>query len=411
MRRSRIFLYAGVLALLIAAPLLTGAGATGALVNALIAALFALAFNLLVGQGGMMSFGHAAYFAFGTFATLHAMIAIEAGNFWFPTPLLPLIGGLCGLIVGAFAAYFATLRSGVYFAMVTLAVAELFHLLAPNLAGIFGGEVGISSFRMPFGPFNLGSDLQVYYLVLIWVAISAVLMFVYTRTPFGRLTLALRENEQRVAFMGYNVHRTKIVIFAISAMFSGIAGGLFAVSNESANYVLFGMNYSANVVLHTVIGGSGVFLGPALGAILMSLGGFFASDTTHIWLLYQGIAFVLVVMFLPQGIGGLIANLYERRKEGTLAMLVRPTLIAAGPALLMLFGALVVLEALGKSFSRDYAAKLATSGGIWPTIPLFGLDVSPASPLTWLVPAIIFAVGVYLFRRALRVFADLEDKA
>ncbi|MCA8934497.1 MAG: branched-chain amino acid ABC transporter permease, partial [Rhodospirillaceae bacterium] len=154
---------AAVLAVLAGLPPFLDLGLQNALVNVLIASLFALAFNLLVGQAGLLSFGHAAYFGVGAFATLHLMRVVEDG-LGFPTPLLPLAGALTGLVVGAIAGFFATMRSGVYFALVTLAIAELFHALAPRWQGLFGGEAGLSSMRMPWQGITFGSTLEVYYL-------------------------------------------------------------------------------------------------------------------------------------------------------------------------------------------------------------------------------------------------------
>ena len=129
----------------------------------LIAALFACAFNLLAGQGGMLSFGHAAYFGVGTFATIHAMNALGGAGL-LPTPLMPLAGGVAGLLFGLVAGWFATMRAGVYFSMITLALAELLHALAPHLKGVFGGEAGLSAMRMPAWGFTFGSDVEVYFL-------------------------------------------------------------------------------------------------------------------------------------------------------------------------------------------------------------------------------------------------------
>jgi len=167
-----------------------------------------------------------------------------------------------GLVVGLVAGYFATMRSGVYFALVTLAIAELVHSLAPHLVSVFGGEAGIASMRMPWLGFTFGPLIEVYYLTLAWVVVSVFLLWAYTRTPFGRLTLALHDNEQRVSFLGYNAHSSKMIIFAISAMFSGIAGGLQVISSETANYGLFGLKVSSDVVLHAYVGGVTLFFGP-----------------------------------------------------------------------------------------------------------------------------------------------------
>src|SRR5690606_17692549 len=132
-----------------------------------------------------------------------------------------------------------------------LAVAELLHVIAPSLEALFGGESGLSSMRMPWAGIGFGNPTEVYYLVLAWVLLGTAALYVYTRTPFGRLTVALRESERRVAFLGYDVHKTKLMVFVVSGLFSGVAGGLVAVTNESANYLLFSMGYSANVVLYS----------------------------------------------------------------------------------------------------------------------------------------------------------------
>ncbi|HEU6455014.1 MAG TPA: branched-chain amino acid ABC transporter permease, partial [Roseateles sp.] len=303
MRFSTSLLLGG-LALLAALPVLLSAGLLNAAVQMLIAALFASAYGLLAGRAGMLSFGHAAYFGAGAFATVHGMNALN-GSGLLPTPLLPLVGAGAGLALGVVAGWFATQRSGTAFAMITLAIAELLHALAPQLKGLFGGESGISSMRMPAWGLNFGTTTQVYYLTLAWVLVSLTLLHFHTRTPAGRLTLGLRENSHRLRFLGYDVHRLGVSAFAISGLVSGVAGALQVLANESANYVVFDAGVSAGVVLNSYIGGVGGFLGPALGAALMSFFGYAASDATQAWLLYQGVLFVLVMMFMPQGLVGL----------------------------------------------------------------------------------------------------------
>ena len=156
-------------------PLLSTTSFQHALVQAIIFAIFAASFNLASGAGGMLSFGHSAFLALGAFATLHVMRGAESGAFSVPTVLLPIVGGVIGLVVGLVVGYFATLRSGVYFSMLTLAFAELFHQLAPNLSFLFGGETGLSSMRMPSLGVSFATDLHVYYLVLAWGAICLAL--------------------------------------------------------------------------------------------------------------------------------------------------------------------------------------------------------------------------------------------
>ncbi|MCU1753998.1 branched-chain amino acid ABC transporter permease [Pseudomonas helleri] len=406
MKLTKILLLVLLLALVVV-PAVVPVSMVNAAIQMLIAALFACAFNLLCGQGGMLSFGHAAYFGVGSFATLHAMNALN-GHGLLPTPLLPLIGALGGFICGVCAGWFATKRAGVYFSMITLALAELLHSLAPHLSALFGGEAGISSMRSPAWGLDFGDATQVYYLTLVWVVMSIALLYAFTLTPMGRLTFALRENGHRLQFLGYNVHRLRVLVFALSAMFSGIAGGLQALNLESANYVLFDMHYSAEVVLNTYIGGVNVFLGPVLGAALMTFFGNAASDLTQSWLLYQGLLFVLVMMFMPSGLAGLVlAWSAQIRRNGWLAVIpaaVTALLTAALVSLAVVFA----IETLQRVFSQDYQA-LLIAGQPWPAISLFGRDWLPGSPLTWAMPVLLGLAGLLMLKLARRQWLRLLD--
>lgn len=396
----------GVL-LLAAMPLVLPPGLQNAAIQMLIAALFACAYNVLCGQAGMLSFGHAAYFGAGAFATVHAMNAF-GGTGLLPTPWLPLAGALAGLVVGAIAGWFATQRTGAYFAMITLAIAELLHALAPHLRGWFGGEAGISSMRMPALGLTFGSTAQVYYLVLAWVLASVALLYFFTRTPLGRLALGLRENTQRLAFLGYDVHHLGVLVFAVSTMFSGVAGALQAINNESANYVVFDAGASAAVVLNTYIGGTQVFLGPALGAALMTFFGYAVSDLTRSWLLYQGILFVVVMMFVPDGLAGLFVQAAAlRRRHGSAALL---PVLALGciTALLVAAGGVFLVELLQRMFSPDTPAP---AGAGWPPVAMFGRQWSPEAAGTWLLPAALLATGCIAGWRLRRRLAALRSGA
>ncbi|MBO1113282.1 branched-chain amino acid ABC transporter permease [Bordetella petrii] len=408
MRKTLITCLAGA-ALLAALPFLLSQGLLNAAIQMLIAALFASAYNLLCGQAGMLSFGHAAYFGVGAFATVHAMNAVGGAGL-LPTPLMPLAGALGGLVFGAIAGWFATQRSGTYFAMITLAIAELVHSLAPHLKGVFGGEAGISTMRMPAWGFDFGSTTQVYYLTLAWVLMAMALLYLYTRTPLGRLTLGLRENSHRLKFLGYNVHGLGTLVFAISAMFSGMAGGLQVLSNESANYVVFDPSLSAAAVLNTYIGGVQVFLGPAFGAALMTFFGYAISDLTRSWLLYQGILFVLVMMFLPTGLTGLIAITGRLRERHALGRLIPLFLMAAACAVLAGAGTVFTIELLQRLFSQEYRALMqAGAGGPWPAVALFDRSWQPGSPATWGVPLLLFGAAALLYWRCRQMLNALAD--
>ncbi|MDM9562046.1 MULTISPECIES: branched-chain amino acid ABC transporter permease [Bordetella] len=389
-------LVAGALAL----PYLLPAGQLVAAVQMLIAALFACAFNLLAGQAGMLSFGHAAYFGVGTFATIHAMNALGGAGL-LPTPLMPLVGGAAGLLFGLAAGWFATLRSGVYFAMITLALAELLHALAPHLKGLFGGEAGVSGMRMPAWGFTFGSTIEVYYLVLVWVVACLAALYGLTRTPLGRLALGLRENTQRLRYLGYRPHTLKTLVFALSAMFSGVAGGLQALNIEAANYVLFEVKLSTDAVLFAYIGGVNAFLGPVLGASVLTFLSHTLSDLTRSWLLYQGILFVLVMLFVPDGLVGLLQRGAHSLRERGLARWLPPFGVSLGAALLLTAATVFTVEMLQRMFARDYRAMLAmnpTAG--WPPIELFGREWAPVSPATWWLPLALLGAGLLAARWA-----------
>jgi branched-chain amino acid transport system permease protein len=397
--------------LLLLLPLVLSQSLLNAAIQMLIAALFACAFNLLCGQGGMLSFGHAAYFGVGAFATLHAMKAM-GGVGLLPTPLLPLAGAVAGLAFGMIAGWFATKRSGTYFAMITLALAELLHALAPHLKSLFGGESGVSAMRMPAWGMSFGNSTQLYYLTLIWVLASLGLLYLFTHTPVGRLTVGLRENSHRLRFLGYDVHRLSVLVFAVSAMFSGIAGGLQAVSNESANYVVFESHLSAVVVLNTYIGGVSVFLGPALGAALMTFFGYAVSDLSRSWLLYQGVLFVLVMMFLPTGLIGLISWWNNSKAQYGFVRLLPVAILWLFAVLLLTVSSVFLVELLQRMFSLDYRA-LASVNPVapWPAITLFARPWFPGVATTWLPPILIFFTGCWAVRLARGRWQALLDNA
>lgn len=397
--RSKAFLLLLAVAALAAAPAVLSPGLVNAAIQMLIAALFASAFSLLCGQAGMLSFGHSAYFGLGAFATIHAMNAFNGAGL-LPTPLMPLAGAFIGLVSGMAAGWFATKRTGVYFSMITLALAELLHALAPHLKEVFGGEAGISAMRMPAWGFTFGSNVEVYYLTLAWVLASLGLLYLFTLTPVGRLALGLRENAHRLRFLGYDIHLLSVLVFSVSAMFSGVAGALQALNIEAANYVVLDMHLSASVVLNSFIGGVKVFLGPAIGAALMSFFGYAASDLTRSWLLYQGVLFVLVMMFLPDG---LVGELMRRLRQGNLSF--SPARLAAGLVFMVALGVCVAgfvcaVELAQRFFSADYRSMAGT--GAWPPVPLFGREWLPFSLFTWAVPLGAMAAGLGLLTLAAR---------
>ncbi|MGU3575017.1 branched-chain amino acid ABC transporter permease [Brucellaceae bacterium C25G] len=382
---------AGVLLLFL--PLFSDLAMMNLMIKIMIAAIFALGFNLLWGQMGLPSFGHAAYYGVGTFATIYAMNAIEAGAL-FPTPLLPLVGALAGFIFGLFAGWFATIRSGVYFAMITVAIAELVSALSLKWEGLFGGEAGIRSMRSDWGPFNFQSTASVYWLTLVWMLVIVAVLYFLQRSPFGLIVRGIRERELRVSFLGYDTHKVKTLVFAISASVSGLAGGLLAISDESASMVLFQGAGSAFVVLNTVIGGAGVFLGPVLGAALTTSFAYFGERFSHFWMLYLGIAFVVTVMYAPQGLGGAIVQRVRAVQAGEKSIFGIHDLLGLVAFCLMLSGSIILIEITGTICSEQYRAQIAAAQGVWPLVDLMGYALNPKSPLPWMLGVAALASGI-----------------
>jgi branched-chain amino acid transport system permease protein len=291
---------------LVSAPYFTGSSGQGVMTRMLVAALFATGYNLLLGQAGLLSFGHAAFYGAGAIATMHAMIGIERGAFYIPLPLLPLVGALAGFVLALVAGFFATKRAGTYFALVTLAMAELIHVIAPMWQTVFGGEAGLTSMRMPSLGISFNDTSQVYMLTLCWTILGIGLLWYLSRTAFGQLALALKGNEQRLRFLGFDTYKSKVLIFAISGMIAGLAGSLLSISTESASYTLFSPEVSTQVVFYVFIGGSAFFFGPAIAAAVLVALPFQLSNYTHAWPLYQGLLFMVVMLTAPNGVGGLL---------------------------------------------------------------------------------------------------------
>ncbi|MBA1149640.1 branched-chain amino acid ABC transporter permease, partial [Ectothiorhodospiraceae bacterium WFHF3C12] len=180
---------------------------------------------------------------------------------------------------------------------------------------------------------------------------------------------------------------------------AGVAGGLLAMSNETANYNIFSTTVSAQVVLHTFVGGSTVFFGPIIGASVLTLFTFVASGATEAWMLYQGILFVLVMLFAPRGIGGVVHDHVVQRHELPWRRLAGPYAAAGAGGTLVTLAAVFVIQSLETVLSRDYAAALRRTGE-YEAYAQFGLEWDPLSPVTWVFPLLLFVPGVYVLRRA-----------
>jgi branched-chain amino acid transport system permease protein len=285
-------------------------------VEILIWSIYALAFNLVLGTAGLPSFGHGAYFGVGAYAFGLCQFEVAA-NLWMCLGAAALAAALAGLIVGLFISH----RRGIYYAFLTIAFGQIFWTIAIKAYPLTGGEDGLLRIARPpvdFGvvAFDLNDNLALYYFVLVLFAVVVVALWRLVHSPYGQVLAAIRQSETRAAHLGYNVWLYKLSIFAISAAFSGLAGGLFAMAQLSAFPDVMSLNQSGLVVMMTLVGGGLVsFWGPVVGVVVYLIARDVIGALTNAWMLYFGLMFVLLVLFRPEGIAGIVKPVLERRRR------------------------------------------------------------------------------------------------
>jgi branched-chain amino acid transport system permease protein len=271
-------------------------------------ALFALAFNLLVGYVGLLSFGHAAYFGSASYVSAYAAKA------WGLTPEIAILAGTAyGAALGLVFGWLAIRRQGIYFAMITLALAQMlyfFYLQAP----FTGGEDGIQGVPRGklFGVLDLTSNLIMYYVVLAVFVAGFLMVFRIIHSPFGQVLKAIRENEPRSTSLGYRTDRFKLLAFVLSATLSGLAGATKAIVFQIASLTDVFWTMSGEPVLMTLVGGIGTLFGPIVGAfIVVDIQNYFADQGSLVTVI-QGAIFVVCVLIFRRGIVGELARLLGR---------------------------------------------------------------------------------------------------
>ena len=357
--------------------------------------VFALSYNMLLGETGLLSFGHAVYYGLGGFLAVHAMNTVIRDALPVPLPLVPLVGGLSGLLFGIVFGSVSTRRAGTVFAMISLGLGELVASSSLILRGFFGGEEGVSTNRtklLPVFGFHFGPQIQVYYLIAAWCLLCMVAMYALRQTPFGRMCNAVRENPERAQFIGYNPRTVRYIAFCLAGLFAGIAGALAAINFELVNSSEVGAGQSGLVLLAAYIGGIGNFMGPVIGAVLVTWLEVMLSDVTDVWQLYFGLLFIGMVTFAPRGIAGLLlmhAPLWRARAYGAMLQLARAYLIALVPTLALLAGVILVIE-------MTHHLSIKASEGT--TISVFHIALDSASTTPWVAAAALVAGGFGLFR-------------
>ena len=363
-----------------------------------IAMIACLAYNLLLGQGGMLSFGHAVYTGLGGYLAMHALNAVSAGSLSLPVSLIPLVGGAGGLFFACLLGYVTTRKSGTTFAMITLGMAELVSAMSLMFSEFFGGEAGVSGNRVagtPFMGINFGPQIQVYYLIALYTFVCVALLFAFTRTPLGRILNAVRDNPERVEFIGYNTQHVRYFAFMIAGFFSGIAGGLGALNFEIVTAEVVGAARSGAYLLFTFLGGATFFFGPIIGGVLMVLAFVLLSELTKAWLLYLGLIFLFMVMYAPGGIASLIMMNLRVAKFGKLRQIWTSYLGLGITALAIVAGAGAMIEMV-------YHLQLNSALG--DVVKFMGVPLNAKSVDSWVGAIFVMLTGLGLFELARRQY-------
>jgi branched-chain amino acid transport system permease protein len=374
-----------------------------------IAIIACLSYNMLLGQGGMLSFGHAVYSGLGAYMTIHALNMMsslaKAGGPFVPVSLLPIVGGLAGLFFAALFGFVTTKKAGTPFAMITLGMAELVFAMSLMFAEFFGGEAGVTGNRVVGRPaltglfdkgISFGPGIQVYYLIAIYTFICVALMYAFTRTPLGRILNAVRDNPERVEFIGYSTQHVRYLAFMISGFFAGIAGGLGAILFEIVTAEVVGTLRSGGYLLFTFLGGATVFFGPIIGGVLLVLTSVMLSELTKAWLLYLGLIFLFMVMYAPGGVASLILMNLRVAKFGFWGRIASSTLYLVLSGAVALLGAAVLIEMI---YHRQLNVTLGSE------VVFLGLTLDVQRPGVWLGALVFTLVGFVLLELARRRYA------
>ena len=368
-----------------------------------IAVIACLAFNMLLGQGGMLSFGHAVYSGLGSYFAIHTLNLVTKGQLSLPISLIPLVAGVSGMLIAALLGYVTSRKAGTPFAMITLGVGELVWAMSLMFPGFFGGEGGVSGNRVtgqPFFGLSFGPQVQLYYLIAIYTFVCTALMFAFTRTPLGRMLNAVRDNPERVEFVGYDTQFVRYFAFMASGFFMGIAGGLSALNFEIVTAEVVHAGRSGAFLLFTFLGGALFFFGPIIGAVLLVLALVLLSELTQAWLLYLGLIFTFMVMYAPGGLSSLIMMNLRVAAFGKIRPLLASYLALLGTGLAMLAGAAAMIE-------MTYHLQLNEALG--PEMSFLGARLNAKGLDSWFGAGFVLAVGIGLFELTRRHFVTQWD--
>ncbi len=393
LHRRRLLVWGALLAVMLVLPLVFDKGfALSLLCQIGIMTIFALSYNMLLGHTGLLSFGHAVYFGIGAFATMHTLNLLGKGGLPLPVTLLPLVGGLAGLLGGLLFGYVSTKRAGTTFAMISLGIGELVFSASLMFPAVFGGEGGVSGNRVVgkavFG-ITYGPQIEMYYLIVGWAFVCMVAMYALTQTPLGRMANAVRDNPERAQFVGYDPQWVRFMMLALSGCFAGVAGALSALNYEIVTAETLSATTSGVVLMMAFVGGVGFFHGPIIGAVLITLLQIALSGLTKAWLFYFGLFFLAMVLYAPGGIASLLF-MHQRLWTARLLGRVLPSYALVSIPLVLVFSGMLTLVEMAYQRAEDPNAQ----------IMLFGAAFDIASSTPWLAGLAVLALGLAMLKLA-----------
>jgi len=269
----------------------------------IILALFATTWKMMLNEGGLFSFGHALYFGLGAYASVLGWLHIEGLSFMSGVLLGGLVAGFVGLILGAFLVRL----SGTYFALLTLAFNQLIWAIVWKWRDVTGGDDGLGKFPKPdLLGISMKNPANFYYVSLVIIGICLFICWYFTRTPLGNVCASIKSNEERAKFIGFNVNASKLILLTMAGFFSGISGALYAQFQEFIATSTIDLGMSTNVLFMAYIGGTGYFWGPIVGSGVFTYLSEYLSSFTDRWEFLFGLIFIVIVLFAPQGILGIV---------------------------------------------------------------------------------------------------------
>lgn len=282
------------------------------LTEIIIFSLYAVSYNLLLGYAGLLSFGHAMFFGLGAFMTAVAIIHIPDLALWNAV----LIGLLSTILAGFVISSLLLRTKGAYFALLTLAFNSLFYAVATKWHSVTGGDDGLSITRpilnLGFTSISIAKLTNFYYLTLIVVGAAIVFCWYFTHTAMGKTVLLMRENEERMKFIGYNTNISRFLLFTFTGAMAGLAGTFYTLHFQFVSISAISVDMTTTVLLMTFVGGTKTFWGPILGAFVYTILQNYLSNITDRWPLVMGFIFVFMVLFLPGGLSEVIMNSRQR---------------------------------------------------------------------------------------------------